>query len=93
MKTLQVEYHLQKNGHFIYVSTGATPEEHDETLTAFSFTPDSKLIGVGRSFRDESGKVIARTYRALKRFLGVADNSAAANLLITQIAKCAKKVA
>lgn len=90
MKTLEVEYHFQKNGHFIYVSTGATPEEHDETLQAFSFTPDNKLIGVGRSFRDESGKVVAKTYRALKRFLNIADNSAAANLLITEIAKSAK---
>jgi len=49
MKTLQVEYHLQKNGHFIYVSTGATPQEHDETLKAFSFTPDGNLNG--KSFR------------------------------------------
>ena len=90
MKTLQVKYYFQKNGHFIYVSTGATPQEHDETLTAFSFTPDSKLIGVGRSFRDESGKVVARTYRALKRLLKITDCSAAANLLITEIAKSAK---
>ena len=90
MKTLQVEYHFQKNGHFIYVSTGATPQEHDETLKAFSFTPDGNLNG--KSFRDESGKVVARTYRALKRLLNIADNSAAANLLITQIGKSAKYV-
>lgn len=90
MKTLEAKYYFIDGKHYIYTSTGSTPEEHDETLRAFSFVQDAKFIGVGKSFRDESGKVVARTYRALKRLLNIADCSAAANLLITQIAECKK---
>ena len=90
MKTLEVEYHFLTNQHFIYTSIGSTVQEHDDTLKAFSFTPDGNLNG--KSFRDDSGKVVARTYRALKRLLNIADNSSAANLLITQIEKSAKYI-
>jgi hypothetical protein len=90
MKTLEVEYYFIDKQHFVYVSTGANPSEHDETLKAFSFIPDGNLNG--KSFRDDSGKVVARTYRALKRLLNIADNSAAANLLITQIGKSAEYI-